>query len=553
VARRSRSILLGAGGAWLALAGCLADRLAEGAVDDFYITYRYAWNLLHGLGFVFNPGERVYGLTDPGYGLLLAGAAFLTRVTLPSLGTFLTGFALVGIALAVLAEALRRDCFVPEALFGGTLVVLSSCLWVNQGAGVFWALLLLVVAAEVAGKTPLLAGALGGLALWMRPDAVLGLGALGLLLWRERRRPSPDRPPIGVLRAFPWRFALPALLVAGSGAAWVWSYFGTIVPNTLGAKQGIAAGSHFAWAGIAGFWARLEPVLPRHWGPAWPWIALAGGVGQLAFTWRSGRVGRTLAAYSLALAIAYPLLGVPFSFWYVVPTFVAALYGLVYLGGAGGRWIAARVRPAERARSGPLAAGLAALLLAPLLLSLVPANLEWLRGFEWQRHLITYRAAALWLRDESAAADDVAYVEIGVLGYYSRRTVVDLLGLVTPSSVPYAREGDRRGAFLAHPTRWVVFHSRGGMGPITSAPWFARAYEERARFHEDAGKELILYRRYPDGKVPPPRPPHPPHPAGSLGDRARPGRHRGGLGRRAAGVADTLPGALPSTERAPEP
>ena len=46
--------------------------LRGAATDDIYVTYRYAWNLAHGLGFTFNPGERVFGLTDPGVGLLLA-------------------------------------------------------------------------------------------------------------------------------------------------------------------------------------------------------------------------------------------------------------------------------------------------------------------------------------------------------------------------------------------------------------------------------------------------------------------------------------------------
>src|SRR6266571_4156489 len=32
-------------------------------VDDAFIVYRYAANLAHGYGFVFNPGERVEGVT----------------------------------------------------------------------------------------------------------------------------------------------------------------------------------------------------------------------------------------------------------------------------------------------------------------------------------------------------------------------------------------------------------------------------------------------------------------------------------------------------------
>lgn len=41
-------------------------------IDDSYITYRYARNILAGKGFVYNPGEHVLGTTTPFYTLLLS-------------------------------------------------------------------------------------------------------------------------------------------------------------------------------------------------------------------------------------------------------------------------------------------------------------------------------------------------------------------------------------------------------------------------------------------------------------------------------------------------
>ena len=48
--------------------------------EDFLITLRYAENLAHGQGLVFNPGERVLGTTTPLYTLFLAA---LSRLGLP--------------------------------------------------------------------------------------------------------------------------------------------------------------------------------------------------------------------------------------------------------------------------------------------------------------------------------------------------------------------------------------------------------------------------------------------------------------------------------------
>ena len=38
--------------------------------DDAFITYRYAYNLATGQGFVYNPGEWFMGTTAPFYGML---------------------------------------------------------------------------------------------------------------------------------------------------------------------------------------------------------------------------------------------------------------------------------------------------------------------------------------------------------------------------------------------------------------------------------------------------------------------------------------------------
>ena len=48
--------------------------------DDNYITYRYAKNWRQGEGLVYNPGERVFGTSAPGYALLLGT---LSRLSAP--------------------------------------------------------------------------------------------------------------------------------------------------------------------------------------------------------------------------------------------------------------------------------------------------------------------------------------------------------------------------------------------------------------------------------------------------------------------------------------
>jgi arabinofuranosyltransferase len=65
--------------AGLLAAGCVAlfvweNRTLVPQIDDAYISFRYARNLVEGQGLVFNPGERVEGFTNLSWTLLIAAA-----------------------------------------------------------------------------------------------------------------------------------------------------------------------------------------------------------------------------------------------------------------------------------------------------------------------------------------------------------------------------------------------------------------------------------------------------------------------------------------------
>ena len=52
-------------------------------IDDAYIFFRYARNLLQGHGPVFNPGERVLGISSPSYLLVLTIIGLTTVIPTP--------------------------------------------------------------------------------------------------------------------------------------------------------------------------------------------------------------------------------------------------------------------------------------------------------------------------------------------------------------------------------------------------------------------------------------------------------------------------------------
>src|SRR5205823_2531369 len=78
---QARHVVWTAGG--LAALGILAGFLwltlacSPFVIDDAFISFRYAENLVRGYGLVFNPGERVEGYTNFLWVLIIAGAKAL--------------------------------------------------------------------------------------------------------------------------------------------------------------------------------------------------------------------------------------------------------------------------------------------------------------------------------------------------------------------------------------------------------------------------------------------------------------------------------------------
>ncbi len=479
---------------WLALAAAPAVRLAGRAVDDVFITYRYAQNLAAHHGFVFNPGERVFGVTEPAVGLLLGGLAWLSGLEIPTLGTLFTAAVLLALAAGLFVEGRGRGRGEEGALCG-TLLLATPLFWRTQGAAGPAVLVALLLAGRLARERPLLAGVLCGAAVAFRPDALVGCAILAGLLLLDARR-------------VPWRFGLAAGAVVAALALAAYGWFGAVIPQTLLAKQFHAARNPGSWIGWRSFWGfAIETMSAEPFGALVPWTLLAGLLGALLFLRRGTLAERVVVLDGLALALIYPFLRVPFFGWYAIPPLVAVLWGLAQLLGA---LVRAARHPggARRSAAAALAAALALLVLA------------WLGGFvlylrdarpDWRT--VVYLEAGRWLRDHSPRDADLAFHEVGMLAFASQRRVEDLLGLVTPRSLPYAREGDIVGAFLSRPTEYFVAHpfaDGGAIRAIATRDWFRDGYREVAHFdHPELGGWMTIFERLPGAVLPPPRPPRP--------------------------------------------
>lgn len=377
------------------------------AYDDPFITYRYAQNLAAGLGFVYNSGERVLSTTTPLYALILA-AARLFGADIPTFSNALgaLSLALGGLALWRLGLAWRA----PLAGLAAMLVYPLFPLLVTTLGSELPLYLALVLGATLAyaHERYLAAAALLALAALIRADGVLAAGVLGAAFLLQRRRPLP------------WRALALYLALLLPWLAFAQLYFGAPFPATLEAKrrQALLPGSELFLPGL------LAQLRDNYWRYAEfrPMFTLAA-LGLVAALRRRGPWLIPIG-WSALYTAAYAALGVTSYFWYYGPVIV----GLAALVGLG---LDALAGLARRGWGHPAAAWAVALALGLQLLRVEYQGLLFLKDHRDTR-VALYQAAGEWLRANTPPDARVGTLEVGIIGYYAQRPMLDFAGLLQP-------------------------------------------------------------------------------------------------------------------------
>ncbi len=459
--------------AWAAWAVWAGFRSAGALSDDVFITLRYAQSIAAGQGLVFNPGERVFGCTEPLQALVLGAARWVTGVSLPMLATVWHGLGVLALASLVLLGAARSGRFLSGVVGGSLILGLPFC-WSLQGFAWPWVATLLAGAALLGSERLGLAGILAGLAVGFRPDALLGVALLALFMGGSvspRWRPS-------------WRFLVAAVGTVCLLALGAWLWFGKILPVTLAAKQAFAVGSERAGtrSGL-GFWVAAWPVFARVFG-SWlaPVAVLWGvlGVGRLRRT--SDPVFDILVSFGAALAIAYPILGVSFWSWYVILPLIALGLSLAgYL-----------VPPRAEDRRYP-----ARLLALPALVVLLAAGtlgiLPWRTPNRADSRMALYQQVGEWISHSTLPGVRVAAFEVGTIAFYADRHVEDLLGLVSPQHIEAIAAADWTGILDASHADLLVLSNGDKINPRNRK--FTARYRWAAEFTVGKDRAAIYVRK----------------------------------------------------------
>ena len=69
-----------------------------------------------------------------------------------------------------------------------------------------------------------------------------------------------------------------------------------------------------------------------------------------------------------------------------------------------------------------------------------------------------YKEIGLWLAENTEQDASIAVVEIGTIGWYSQRRIIDILGLVTDEVADFVAEGDFVSWLLLYPPDFMMVH-----------------------------------------------------------------------------------------------
>ncbi len=475
------------------------------AIDDVFISFRYAEHFATGHGLVFNPGERVEGFSNPLWTLMLAGfaragwnraAGDTSLLEAAKLAGALFGLAAFAITTWIAARRRRDEAFgtlapllglAPLALgasysFGlwsisGMETPMCACALVAALALQLEALRRHDASGAVAGALLLGAGALFGVACWTRPEPVF--------VWALTTVVFLGFAPVA-LRGAVVRGALVTLACWGALAAWRVGYFHAWLPNTVVAKtdlgpHGLILGAKYTLAGVFATVGGLMlgllglPVLLRG-RSEWRYLALFVA-SYLLFGVCSG--GDWFPGYRL-LAPAFPAM---------VLLAVAATLAFVR-----------RVTPPLPAPAVAAAVAVLAVVSFASERNLVRAQQAFPSGFgrvAWHASPLRFEVARR-LASDVRPGRVVALAECGVIPYMNPGLrFMDVVGLMDPG---FARHpADDVAYFIERNPDFYLVMIRWGQASrefvsLLAAPEFRQRYEQVAAFDGLAGRLATLER-----------------------------------------------------------
>lgn len=444
--------------------------------DDSFIYFRLIENYLQTGRLEYNPSEPCYAMTSTTYFFVFAELARWLGLQGGRYAVSLLGHAFAVVALAGLGRRLIRNRGVWALALAAILFDPFYLRWFWAGwelsfkiGAAALALWMLLAAGSRDGARPaFIAGLAMAFAALTRPEMffLTGLGAAYLVVRKGISRPAEW---LSALMAY----AVGWLLLAGPWLLFAKAYFGWAVPHTVYAK---ASGTLFYWPYLRIFFPKFLKILLL---PAFPFYLLVLVAVLSVRPWKTW----THCAFRgwspdfrdfLVVALWASMVGGYLARGVYIDSIKVGLFAPFFVLVAGALLDAAlRLRNRE-----PSAKSVAAWIFVLLALSIAFQSRLFYRFSSWRpqyaqgddANLIAF---AQRIRERTPPDARIGIFELGVIGYYSGRYMIDYAGLATPQLVTYQLEtGSKEAAVATYyerhggPASHIVQTFPGGGAPV---------------------------------------------------------------------------------------
>lgn len=397
-------------------------------LDDALIYLRYIKNFQEGHGLVYNPGERFNGLTSPFFtfvivlgsfliknlqwlsvaasiGFLVATAYFSKSLFSSSrFGQLLTMFAVVGFKYFYSTIGMETTLFL-------LLIVLSLYFYKTNSEYVVISLALLVIT---------------------RSEGIFLAIPIAIdYLIRHNRLPRPA-------------FLIAGILLLISPFLFNKMYYGDFLAVTGSAKIG---------QGKSGFWGygwiffQADHLFGFFSGNRYLAMTLLGFASLGAILLRKNRLTLISLVFIASLLGFYGLLNIPSYHWYYAPFFLFALIFASYAV----QWLMLKCWNAK----GFALKGFSIAAFMVCIGFYCANTMPWQIGFTHQ----AYIQIGKWLKANTPATSSVAMVEVGTVGWYADRRIIDILGLTNPHNAGYIAQGDADSWPIHYQPDYILDHN----------------------------------------------------------------------------------------------
>ncbi len=420
--------------ALVVILGSVTSYLNRGfRVDDALIYYRYIENFINGNGLVYNIGEKFNALTSPLYVYLSVAVSYFTG-EVEATQVALNGALLIGSCIIIIF--IFKKLQMPNVGFVFSLVMISSKYFylvfgMETNLFVFFSLLSIFC---YVNKSYFALSISSALLLMTRGEGIFLLAILLYLVFKEDRK---------ALKVY---YILPFVIGFGLITYINYAYYNQIFPHTLTAK--IAQGKSGLWGSNSFFLGAEYLKIMFNSQALFIFLLVIMFMIGLAISYRK-KIVVIFYMYAFLITLFYTLLNIPNYHWYYSPLFLAFNL-LVSIG---------LVKVASYISfKGTLAGKVRSVLLILLLIYFALTQLEIARLLRNEKPHPNYTFIGEWFRNNTPPDTKIAAVEIGHIGWYSKRYIIDILGLTNPFNADFigTREFDKW--FEHYKPDYIIIH-----------------------------------------------------------------------------------------------